>query len=46
MITLLIISAIIMIPLTPALPHAGGREEPKDAPKESATNGGVFIVLA
>jgi hypothetical protein len=29
-----------------SLPFAGGREETKDAAKVSATNGGVFIVLA
>jgi hypothetical protein len=33
-------------PPHPALPRAGGREEPKDAAKESAPNGGVFIVFA
>jgi hypothetical protein len=33
-------------PPHPALPRAGGREEPKDTATESATNGGVFMILA
>jgi hypothetical protein len=33
-------------PPHPALPRAGGREEPKDTATESATNRGVFMVLA